>query len=261
VTHARREDHEPGVARCEQVFDTGPVSAVPSLTVPQLKQIADRARPTVLAREQVLPVLPALAGLLPGGSLQRGTTVGVVGEAATSLALALAAGPSAAGSWVAVVGLPTLGLAAAAEAGLALERVVLVREPSPSSWGSVVAALVGAFDVVLLAPAHRVRPPDARRLAARARERGSVLVQIGGRGRSSLECDVRLTAGRVRWQGLARGHGHLQARRVEVEATGRRRAARPRRADLWLFDDEGRVAMAATATQATVTSLPSKRAG
>ena len=243
------------------MFDTGPVSAVPSLTVPQLKQIAGRSRPTVLAREQVLPVLPALADLLPGGALQRGTVVGVVGEAATSLALCLAAGPSTAGSWVAVFGLPTLGLAAAAEAGLALERLVLVREPSPSSWGPVVAALVGAFDVVLLAPAHRVRTTDARRLAARARERGSALVQIDGQGRSSLECDVRLTAGRVRWHGLARGHGHLQARRLEVEATGRRRAARPRRVDLWLFDDEGGVTAAPATPEATVTPLPSQRAG
>jgi hypothetical protein len=239
------------------------VSAAPH-SLSQLQQIADRARPTVLAREQVLPVLPALRDLVPDGALQRGTVVGVSGEAATSLALALAAGPSAAGSWVAVVGIPSLGLAAANEAGLDLERLVLVREPSPASWGSVVAALVGAFDVVLLAPAHRVRAVDARRLAARARERGSVLVQVGGPARSNLECDLRLTTGRVRWHGLERGHGHLQARRVQVEANGRRRAARSRQIEVWLFDDEGRVATAPgapTATDATVTSLPARRVG
>ena len=136
--------------------------------VSQLRRIVDRSRPTVLAREQVLPVLPALCELLPGGALQRGTTVSVQGEAATSLALALLAGASAAGSWIAIVGLPSLGLAAAAELGLALERLVVVRDPSPASWGSVVAALVGSFDAVLLAPTHRVRPADSRRLAARA---------------------------------------------------------------------------------------------
>jgi hypothetical protein len=236
----------------------------------QLEQIAERARPTVLAREQVLPVLPGLRDLLPGGALQRGITVGVSGPADTSLALALAAGPSASGSWVAVVGLPELGLAAAEELGLRLERVVLVGEPSPASWGSVVAALVGAFDIVLLAPAPRIRSGDARRLAARARERGSVLVQLGGDNRSSLECDVRLTTARVRWHGLERGHGRLQARRVQVEASGRRRASRPRQVDLWLFDVDGHVIPAEAErsradrdrrAEATVTSLSSKLAG
>jgi hypothetical protein len=246
------------------VFDTGevPASSASEADFSHLKQIADRARPTVLAREQVLPLLPALGDLLPGGTLQRGTTVGVSGEAATSLALALLAGPSAAGSWAAVVGLPSLGLAAAAELGLALERLALVRAPSPASWGSVVAALVGAFDIVLLAPTHRVRTADARRLAARLRERGSVLVQLETGTRSALEADVRLTTGNVEWQGLGQGHGRLQARRVRIEVSGRRRAARPRRVELWLSGAEGRVAVAGpVAVEATVTQLETKRAG
>jgi hypothetical protein len=243
---------------------TATVPETPRAQLAQLRQIADRARPTVLAREQVLPVLPALRDLLPSGALERGTTVGVTGDAATSLALALIAGPSAAGSWAAVVGVPTLGLAAAAELGVALERLVLVREPEPSSWGTVVAALVGAFDVVMLASTNRVRTTDARRLAARARERGSVLVQLGGVARSGLECDVRLTIGEVRWRGLARGHGNVRARRVIVETSGRRRAARPRRVDLWLLDDHGHVAVAERiehgTSDATVTPLRSRRA-
>jgi hypothetical protein len=248
------------------VFDTGAVSIASSPTadhpeaVSQLRQIVDRSRPTVLAREQVLPVLPALRDLLPGGALQRGTTVSVQGEAATSLALALLAGASAAGSWIAIVGLPSLGLAAAAELGLALERLVVVRDPSPASWGSVVAALVGSFDAVLLAPTHRVRAADARRLAARARERGSVLVQLEVGARAVLEPDLRLITGPVRWEGLGHGHGRLHARRVQIETSGRRRAARPRRLDLWLADESGHVAVAEPVElEATVTSLPSQR--
>lgn len=229
----------------------------------ELQQLADRVRPTVLAREQVLPVLPALRDLVPGGALARGSIVGVSGAAATSLALALAAGPSAHGSWVAVVGVPTLGLAAAAELGLALERLVLVREPSPASWGPVVAALVGSFDVVVLAAPARVRAADARRLAARTRERGSVLVHLGAG--AGLEHDLRLTTGAVRWDGLGRGHGHLRARRVTVEAAGRRRAARPRRIELWLVDEQGQVRasspVAGEQGQATVTDLRPRRAG
>ncbi len=238
---------------------SSPISDRPE-AVSQLRQIVDRSRPTVLAREQVLPVLPALRELLPGGALQRGTTVSVQGEAATSLALALLAGASAAGSWVAIVGLPTLGLAAAAELGLALERLVVVRDPSPASWGPVVAALVGSFDAVLLAPTHRVRATDARRLAARARERGSVLVQLESGARAALEPDLRLVTGATQWEGLGHGHGCLHARRVQIETSGRRRAARPRRLDLWLADEDGQVAAAGpTEAAATVTSLPTQR--
>jgi hypothetical protein len=221
------------------------------------------ARPTVLAREQVLPVAPALRDLLPGGALQRGTTVGISGDAATSVALALLAGPSAAGSWTAVVGLPSLGVAAAAELGVSIDRLVLVRDPS-SSWGAVTAALVGAFDVVLLAQTNRLPVGDARRLVARSRERGSVLVQLENGARSVLEPDLRLSTGCVQWHGLGKGHGRLLARRVRIDVSGRRRAARHRRSEVWLScETDGRVemAMAGPEEDATVTPLSAKRAG
>ena len=56
----------------------------------------------------MLPVLPALRGLLPEG-LRRGTVVAVGGWGL--LCLAVAAGASAAGAWCAAVGLPQLGRA------------------------------------------------------------------------------------------------------------------------------------------------------
>ncbi|HEY9555767.1 MAG TPA: hypothetical protein VIR58_03470, partial [Acidimicrobiales bacterium] len=42
-----------------------------------LDALAERVRPVTLTREQRLPVLPALEGLLPGEGLRRGSTVGV----------------------------------------------------------------------------------------------------------------------------------------------------------------------------------------
>ena len=205
--------------------------------------LAERARPLALAREQVLPVLDPLAPLLPGGALRRSATVVVSGEAGPSLAMALVAGPSQAGSWVAVVGLPSLGLLAAAGLGVALERLVLVAEPPPAAWATVMAALVGAVDIVVAGPPPRVGAGDARRLAARVRERGTVVVTLSGPGARGpgLEVDLRLSAGSARWEGLGWGHGHLQARRVTVEAVGRREAARPRRAELWLPGPDGEV--------------------
>lgn len=240
-------------------------------------------RPVTLAREQTLPVAPALARLLPwDGGLARGVTVavgsrGASASGATSLALALAAEASVAGSWVAVVGLSALGLAAAAELGVALERLAVVAEPGPEAWPAAVAALIGAFDVVLVGRPSYVRAGTARRLATRARERGTVLVEVatpagghagagvvpsgaggpGGSGagrvvRSPFEADLRLAVTATRWHGVGDGHGTLRARQVTVEAGGRRGADRPRRLDLWLLDPDGHLTVvdAAPATVA-----------
>jgi len=214
-----------------------------------LAAAATRARPVALAREHVLPVLPVLAPLLPDGALRRGTTLTVEGAAARSLALALAAGPSAAGSWVGAVSLPSLGLAAAAEMGIALERLLLVASPPPAEWATVVATLVDGVDVVVVGLPRWVRTGDARRLQARVRQRGAVLVIVGPPG--PLEAEVGMAADVVEWVGLTSGAGHLQGRRVRVAATGRRAAARPRRVALWLPDSEGRV----RADDATVVPL------
>ena len=191
----------------------------------------------------MLPVLPAVAGLVPGAGLQRGASVATRGPGATALALALVAGASAGGSWIAVVGASSLGLLAAAELGVCLERMVLIGSPEPSAWSTVVAALLDAFDVVMVCPEHRIRPVDQRRLQARCRERGAVLVQAGGRPDAWPELpELRLTVLAQAWRGLGRGHGHLQTRRVTVEVTGRRQAARARRVELWLPGPDGRVA-------------------
>jgi hypothetical protein len=205
--------------------------------------LAERVRPVDLACDRRLPVLSAFDALLPASGLRRGTTVtvgaapGVAG--ATSLALALAAGASQGGSWVAVVGLGSLGLVAAAELGVALDRLVLVADPGRDreGWASVVAALVDGFDVVLVVTGRRggggMGVGDARRLVARVRERGSVLIGVGG-DLPGQRSPLRLTVTSASWQGLGQGAGHLQGRRVTVEAAGRGDAARGRRAELWL---------------------------
>jgi hypothetical protein len=164
---------------------------------------------------------------------------------ATSLALALAAGPSQAGAWVAAVGLGSLGLVAADALGVVLERLILVADPGRdrSGWASVLGALVDGFDVILVSTCAgpvRLRPADARRLVARVRERGGILVSVGG-DLPGERSPVTLTVSAARWEGLGAGWGHLQGRRVTVETGGRGDAIRPRRADLWLPDANGHV--------------------
>jgi hypothetical protein len=192
---------------------------------------------TTLADERLLPVVPALRPLLPGRGLRRGTTVTVSRSAA--LALALVAGASAAGSWVAAVGLPDLGIVAAAETGIALERLALVPAPGSRAWPAVVAALLDAVDLVLVRAPARLPAAQARRLAARARERGAVLVPLGAWPEPA---DLRLVVTASAWSGLGQGHGSLQARRVEVLVAGRGAASRERRALLWLPSPDGAIA-------------------
>ena len=212
----------------------------------RLQRVADRVCPVVLAGDQMLPVLDPLATMLPGGGLRRGTTVSIEapeGGGARSLAHALAAGPVEAGSWVALVGLADAGLVSAAGVGLPLERLVSICSPEPSAWAEVVAALIGAFDLVLVAPRHRVRHSDARRLAARARERGSVVVRAGGDPRRWPEgADLVLRLVDPRWEGLGQGSGHLMSRRVVVEVGGRRELSRVQRHELLLPGPGGVVA-------------------
>jgi hypothetical protein len=197
---------------------------------------------TTLAGERLLPVVPAFQPLLPGRGLRRGSTVAVGRSAA--LALALVAGASAAGSWVAAVGLPDLGMVAAAELGIALERLALVPAPGARAWPTVVAALLDAVDVVLVRSPAGLPAGQARRLAARARERGAVLVPLGAWPAAP---DLWLAVAASAWQGLGQGHGRLEARRVEVVVGGRGAAARERRASLWLPAPDGTITLAPAA--------------
>src|SRR5215216_1639920 len=161
---------------------------------------------TTLADERLLPVVPALRPLLPGRGLRRGSTVAVGRSAA--LALALVAGASAAGSWVAAVGLPDLGVVAAAETGVVLERLALVPAPGARAWPTVVAALLDAVDVVLVRSPPGLPSAQARRLIARARERGAILVPLGPWPEPA---DLRLAVTASTWHGLGQGHGSLHS--------------------------------------------------
>lgn len=203
------------------------------------RELAARIRPVTLAERRVLAVAEPLRPLCPDGGLRRGSVVGVTGPVAPSLACALVAEATGQGSWVALVDLPDLGLAAAAELGVALDRVAVVPRVAPGTWATVLAALIDAVDLVVVGVPPRVRHGDVRRLAARARERGAVLLPVGDVARWPLPPDLTLAGGSGRWSGLGRGHGHLRARRVRVESTGRRGADRPRARDLWLPAADG----------------------
>jgi hypothetical protein len=193
--------------------------AARALSTPRPAPVGPAVRPVVdLVQERpALPVPGSVAHLLPDG-LSRGTTVVV--EGSTSLLLTLVAEASRAGSWVALVGLPRVGLLAADEIGVVLARLALVPHPGPEA-PTVVAALIDGMDVVVLGEDVGLTSADRRRLMARARERGSVLVSTVRWPGAQLV----LTAEQQQWSGLGTGDGRLHDQRLMVCRTGRGQAA------------------------------------
>jgi len=205
-----------------------------------------------------LPVPAGLAELLPDG-LRRGSTIAVTSS--VSLLLALLGPPSARGAWTAMVGMPVISAEAAAEAGVDLRRLAIINPPAPrwtgASWTTAVGALLDAVDVVVARPGGvdgsgisrvpsgrvggisggsvgGVSDGDARRLTARARGKGAVLVLFGQQAASWPAVEVQLSARHGRWTGIGEGYGRLGQRQLLVSATGRGRSARTRSTELWL---------------------------
>ncbi len=185
-----------------------------------------------------LPVLPALAPLLPGDGLAKGSVVAVAQPGA--LCLALMAGASQAGMWCGVAGMPDLGIVAAAEAGAEPGRMMLVPEPGPR-WAEVAATLLEACEIVLLRPPGRAPAQARRRLETAARRSGAALIVAG----TWDGAPVRLHVARQQWDGIGDGFGRLRARRAEVVAEGRGAATRPRSRWLWLPGPDGKISAAA----------------
>lgn len=185
---------------------------------------------------RVLPVHPHLAALLPDGGLRAGTTVLVRGS--TSLLLTLLAEASRDGAWTVLVGYPAAGLAAAADAGCDLARTLVVPLPAGSGVDApaVLAALIDGMDVVVVGPEAALLDQDRRRLTARARDRGTVLLPTASSGAAGgwAGAHVVLEATAGGWAGVDRGVGWLRRRTLRVRRTGRGSAARPLHLDVEL---------------------------
>ncbi|MDR0481981.1 MAG: hypothetical protein LBH13_02295 [Cellulomonadaceae bacterium] len=168
----------------------------------------------------LLPVHSAISPLFPHGGLPQGGVVAVHGS--LSLLLATVVEASREGSWVAFVGMPQIGMVAAHDMGCALERMALIPDPGADA-AAVTAALLDGIPIVVLGEKAALTPHDRRRLAARARERGAVLISnVPWPG-----AHVTLEVQHGQWTGCDRGAGWLQRRTVRVARGGRGAAARP----------------------------------
>jgi hypothetical protein len=185
----------------------------------------------------------ALASVLPRG-LPRGQVVAV--EGSTSLMLALASQASREGAWTAIVGMPNLGVLAASRRGMDLARLALVPYPGVQAPATLGACLDG-MDIVMVGQGVALSDADRRRLAARARERGCVMVVAG----PWPGAHVALTVERVRWRGLGAGEGMLRERDVTVAIAGRS-AGSARRVVVTLDADDQQVRSGGVARRAAV---------
>ena len=214
-----------------------------------LAALAERVRPVSLAVDRTLPVAGPLGAVLAG--LGRGTVVALNGSGATSMALGLVGGAASDHIWTVVVGLADLAPVALVDAGLDPTRVALVDPGTSGRHVEAIAAVLGAVDLVLVDARLPLRPTDARRLTARARERGTVLVVLAPgadptrwRDRPAASvwpADVVVSVRAEPWWGAEAGHGHLRGRMLEVHVTGRGRAARGDRHRVAFPDPDGSV--------------------
>jgi hypothetical protein len=197
-----------------------------------------RVAPVSAARERMLAVPGSLGALLPGGGLRRGSVTrvhGAAGSGVTSVALRLLAAATAAGEWAAAVDAGgSLGGLAAVEAGVVPERFALVRGVTRDRWSTVTGALLEGVTLVTAEVPVGLRAGDARRLVARARERGALLVVVEptpGRGAWPADAVLHLEVTGTSWGGSF-ANGLLGEPTIHVEVTGKGAAHRPRRAGL-----------------------------
>jgi hypothetical protein len=172
----------------------------------------------------LVPMLPVHAPVsLP--NFEPGRVVGLVGPAGmglTRLGMGLLAVPSRQGPVAAVDVRGWLSPPVAWEAGVEVDRLVVVRCPQRKLWAQAVAALLEGLGGVYAEVPDGVSDQDLRRLAAlaRARRAGLVLRPLNG----SLPAGMahwRLQIGEVEWEGADRGHGRLRYRRLTAWMTGK----------------------------------------
>ncbi|HMS36367.1 MAG TPA: hypothetical protein PKA93_04325 [Arachnia sp.] len=200
----------------------------------QVEEKGERRGPS-----RVFAVPREVAGLLPDAGLRPGAAYALAGAGA--LLHALLAEPSRAGTWCGVVGMPEMGVEAAQQAGVVLDRLVLVPEPG-RRWLSAVAALAEVLGVVAVRPGGAVAPADAARLASRLRDREATLLVVGDWPRAEAVLRVE----EPRWSGVGAGHGNLTQREVTLTITSKR-MPRPRSARLLLPGPDGQLGQAPTA--------------
>jgi hypothetical protein len=202
--------------------------------------LAAHVRPVTAASSRRLPVGAPWNTLLAETGLRRGSTVSVhaaPGAGGLTLALSLLAASSHAGHWCAVVGIDDPGVLAMHELGVDLRRVLFVPRPR-GAWAEATADLLDGVDLAIVKTPSRAAHGAARRLSARVRERGAVLVVLSEPSATwPLPADLTIEILTSRWKVSSR----LDARDATVRVSGRGAMRRASEHQLSLPDAAGHV--------------------
>jgi hypothetical protein len=184
--------------------------------------VKPRAEVVTLTQPEPQP----LTELLPGGALPTGAVVTVQNSALRRGSASLTTwllGATQGDRWLGVVGWPALGLVALHEAGVNVERLVVV--PDVAGRGAaVLAALLAGFEVVVAGPQLALSPSERRRLLTRARQLDTTLVSALPWEGAALTLEVEQT----RWSGPDHGDRYIRdadltvVRHSKADGPGRR---------------------------------------
>ncbi|PUB29631.1 hypothetical protein C8K30_1025 [Promicromonospora sp. AC04] len=174
-------------------------------------QSAER-RVGVEHRDQVVTLAPAepapVTELLPDGDLPVGAAVTI--QASASL-MAWLLGATQRDRWMALVGWPELSPLALTEAGVDLERVVVVPDVGGHA-AAVLAALLGGVEIVVVGPRAATTASERRRLLARARQHAATILSPASWEGAALVLEVE----QARWSGPHRGDFWLREAHLSV---------------------------------------------
>ena len=208
-----------------------------------------------------IAVSEEIGSLLPWPRLRRGATICLAAKAAsgtTSLLLALMAQLSRSGAWCALIGASSVSAVAAQQAGVSLSRLAFV-ETAERDRETAAGALLNGIDLVAVHITSEVPSQMPRRLMAKARKRGNILVPFGPGAQSWPNTDVSWSVEKTTWHGLNRGRGMLRHCELHVRA---RMHGRDRYGTVWPYSRAPGVAETRDVhgrRTASVTSLPSRK--
>jgi len=186
----------------------------------RLAELRTGVRSQVEASVRTPPPSSRLVDVLPGRAVPRGAVTVVTGSAGL---LTWIVGETQHDEWVAVVGWPDLGAVWMQDAGIDLQRTLLVPEVQ-GRGAEIVAALLDGFEQVVVGPRVALNAAGRRQLLARARQRESALITpLAWEGAS-----IRMTAAAT-WSGPARGDYWLRRARYDVVSANRQDGGRERR--------------------------------
>ncbi|HHC08837.1 MAG TPA: hypothetical protein ENK55_08990 [Actinobacteria bacterium] len=182
--------------------------------------------------EQGAPTVGEILRIPPGGVA---ALVGPHGSGLTALGISLLA-ESSSGTVVVVDGRGWFSPETAWRAGIAPERLVVVRRLGAEEVPRVVAALVDGIGQVYVELPTRLDPTALRRLAARIRARRSRALFRSTSALPSGVATLTIEAVDVVWEGVGRGYGRLRRRRTTVRARGKAMGGTARTLEL---EDDG----------------------